>query len=108
MIPGLPALQTLDTSTCSRRISELSSSPSPMRLQNGDVLNNRKARGTEQRLHNVFIHACGRTQHARPHVSDVSEFEKTLDGPIFAERAMQHGKDHVDINCAVAGAPREC
>jgi hypothetical protein len=40
----------------------------------------------------------------RAYVGNVGEFEQPLDGPVFAERPMQDGEDHIDIDGAVGGA----
>ena len=46
-------------------------------------------------------------EHAGADVGNVSEFEQALNGPILAERAVQHGEDHIDVDGAIAGAASE-
>jgi hypothetical protein len=72
--------------------------------QHGHVLHDRQSRGAKQRLHDVFIHARGRAEHARAHVGDVGQFEQALNGAVFAEGSVQHGEDDIDVNGAVGGA----
>jgi tRNA-dihydrouridine synthase len=71
------------------------------------MFHDRQSGGKKQGLHNVLVHARSRAQHARTHIRDVSQFEQTLNGSVFAEGAVQHGKDHIDVDGAVAGAARE-
>src|SRR5581483_7790736 len=73
----------------------------------GDVLDDGQSGGTKQRFHDVLVHARGGAEHARADVGYVGELEQSLDGAVLAEGAMQHGKNHVDIDGAVAGAAGE-
>ena len=68
------------------------------------MLHDGNSGGDEQRLHDVFVHARGRTEDARADVGNVGEFEQALDGAVLAEGAVQHGEDDVDVDGAVAGA----
>src|ERR1039458_7253438 len=79
----------------------------PGAAQNGDMLHDGYSGGNKQRLHDVFVHARSRAQHARAHISDVGQFEKTLNRSVFAERAVQHRENNIDVDGAIAGAPCE-
>ena len=79
----------------------------PGAAENRYVFHDGNSRRNKQRLHNVFVHARGRAQHARADISNVRQFEQPLNGSILAERAMQNRKDDIDVDGTVAGAPRE-
>ena len=69
--------------------------------QHGHVFHHGQSSRAEQRLHNVFIHARGRTEDAGANVGDVGQFEQTLNRPIFAEGSVQHGEDNIYVNGAI-------
>ena len=68
------------------------------------MLHDRQSGGGEETLHHVFVHAGGGAEDARADVSDVGKFEQSLDGAIFAEGSVQHGKNNVDGNEVIARA----
>ena len=60
------------------------------------MLHNGEPGVRKELLHDVLIHACRRAEHARANVGDARELKQTLDGAIFAESAVQHGKHDVE------------
>src|SRR5262245_23360074 len=70
------------------------------------MLDDRQAGGTEERLHDVFVHAGRRAQNAGADIGDIREFEQPLNGAIFAKGAMQNGEDHVHVDRAVRCAAK--
>ena len=81
----------------------------PFAAQNRDVPDDRKSRGDEQGLHDVFVHTGGGTEDTRTNVGNISQFEQALDGAVFAESAVKHGENDVDIDGAVgSSAHRGC
>ena len=51
--------------------------------------------GAHDIFEDAFVHADGRADHARAHVSHVRHFEQTLDRSIFSERSMQERKINI-------------
>ena len=50
----------------------------------------------EEALHRVLVHAgCG-AENAGADVGDAGQLEESLDGAVFAESAVQDGKDDVE------------
>ena len=68
----------------------------PFCAPQGDVRRLRQARGGEQLLHHIFVHAGGGAKYARADVRQVSDFQQALDGAVFPERPMQDREDAVD------------
>ena len=71
------------------------------------MLHDRQPRGDEQRLHHIFVHARCRSEHARAYVRHVCQLEQTLNRSILAKGSMQHRKNYVHVDGAIAGPPRE-
>ena len=69
------------------------------------MLHNGQSGGTEERLHDVFVHARGRTQHARANVGDVGQFKQALNRAVLAEGSMQYREDHVHVDGAIGRTP---
>ena len=66
------------------------------------MFHNRKSGRAKQRLHDVLVHARGRSKHPSAHVWNICKFEKPLNGAVFAECPMQHGEDYVHIDRAIS------
>src|SRR6185369_9787342 len=75
----------------------------PVATEDCYVFNDRQSGSAEQRLHYIFIHARGRTEHPSTDVRQIREFEEALDRAVFAERAMENWEDDVDIDCSIGG-----
>ena len=60
-----------------------------------DVLDDGQTGLDEEAPHHIFVHAGRRAQHAGADVSDAGQLEESLNGAVFAEGAVQHGKDHI-------------
>ena len=68
----------------------------PLRLPEHQELADRYARIAQQSLHDIFVHADGRTEHAGANKRNMRELEQPLDGSILTQRSMEYGKDDVD------------
>ena len=68
----------------------------PLGAQQRDVLHDGQPGLREEPLHHVLVHAGRGAQHARADVGDAGQLEEPLDGAVFAEGAVQHGKHHVE------------
>ena len=68
----------------------------PLAAQQRDVRRLWQAGGGEETLHGVLIHGGGGAEDAGADVGDVRELEESLDGAIFAEGAVQDGKDDIE------------
>ena len=60
------------------------------------VADRQAARG-EQHLHHRLVHARRRRQHAGTDIRNVGQFEQALHRAVFAVRAVQHRKHHVEL-----------
>ena len=67
----------------------------PFAAEQVDVRGLGKAGGGEELLHDGLVHAGGGTEDAGANVCNISEFEEALDGAVFAEGAVEDGKDDV-------------
>ena len=76
----------------------------PIAAQDRDVLHDGQSGGDEQRLHDVFVHAGGGAEDAGANVRNVGQFEKTLNRAVFAKCAVQHRKDHINVDGSIRGA----
>ncbi len=56
-----------------------------------------EAGGGEELLHGGLVHAGGGAEDAGADVGYVGEFEEALDGAVFAEGAVEDGKDYVQL-----------
>ena len=59
----------------------------------------------EEALHDVLIHAHSRGKHARTYVRNSRELEQSLNGPVFSERPVENGENHVELSGGVGRAP---
>ncbi len=56
----------------------------------------REIGGGEELLHRGLVHAGGGAEDAGANVCNISKFEETLDGSVFAEGAVEDGEDDVE------------
>ncbi len=59
---------------------------------------------SEDRLHELLVHAHGAAEHAGAGVRQAGHLEQTLDGAVLAERAVQHREDEVERDEPPIGA----
>ena len=62
------------------------------------MLHDRQTGGSEEPLHDVFVHAGSRAQDTGSDIRNVRKLKQTLNRPIFAKGSVQDGKDDVHID----------
>ena len=60
------------------------------------MLHDGQPRLRKEPLHHVLIHARRGAQHAGADIRDARKLEQALDGAVFAEGAVQHGKHNIE------------
>ena len=72
----------------------------------GKPRHNGNLRGLQEALGDVFVHGDRGAEHAGADERESGEIEQALNGAVFAEGAVHHGKDHVQAMPAAAAVQR--